>query len=100
MRADETNGRVRLLGFDGLGHFGVVLQRRRRGVNDDVIVALRLGETCLDVDIVRRAIHQLAIGNERSGLREPGRVPEGADFALGLVTSASATVESVKGWGA
>src|SRR5689334_10195671 len=97
MSADKTDGGVRALGFNSLSDFAVVLQRRRGGMDDDVIVVFGLGKTGLDVDIVGRAIHQLAVWNERGGLREPGWIPKGADLALGLVTGASAAVKTIKG---
>src|SRR5271166_6035663 len=46
---------------------------------------------------VRGGVDQLAVGNERRGLREPGRIPERADFASRLVAGACASVEAVIG---
>ena len=44
VRADEADFRVGLLRLDGLGHLAIVFQRRRGGVDDDVIEILRDGE--------------------------------------------------------
>jgi hypothetical protein len=81
MSADESNFRARLLILDGFGHLAIVLQRRRGGVDDDVIVILRDLEALLDTDVVRRAIEQFCAGDERSGLREPGGIPIARDLA-------------------
>jgi len=83
--------------LDGLGDFGIVLQRGRAGVDDDVVVAFRRFEALLDVDVVRRAIEQFRVRDERGGLREPGGLPERSDFAPRLVTGAGAAIETVEG---
>ena len=57
---------------------------------------LRLFQALLDADVVRRAIHQLAVGHQRGRLGQPGGIPEGSDFAPGLVTRAGAAVKPVK----
>src|SRR5271165_6875936 len=46
---------------------------------------------------MRRRVDQLAVRHEGGRLRQPGRVPEGRDLALRLVTRAGAAVESVEG---
>ena len=52
-----------------------------------------LGERCL----VRRRVDQLGILDQRGGLGQPGRIPEGLDLALGLVARARAAIETIKG---
>ena len=96
MRTDETDLRVRLLRLDGLGHLAVVFQRRRGGVDDDVIEILRDGEGFRHADVVRRAVEQLGVWHERGGLREPGRIPIAGDFAPRLIPRARAAVETVE----
>ena len=58
MRADETDFGVRPLRLDGLGHFAIVLQRRRGGVDDDVVEILRNGEAFREINIMGRAVQQ------------------------------------------
>src|SRR5439155_23625033 len=95
--ADEADLCIRTVLLDGLGNFAVVLQRRRAGVNDDVVVTFRLVEALFDVDVVRRAVEQFGVRHERGRLREPGGIPEAGDFAPRLVTGAGAAVETVEG---
>ena len=61
-----------------------------------MIVILRLGQACLDVDVVRRAIEQLAARHQRGGLREPGGIPIGRDFAPRLIARAGAAIKAIK----
>ncbi len=60
VRADETDFRVRLLRLDGFGDLAIVFQRRRGGVDDDVVEILRDGEALGQVNVVRRAVEQAA----------------------------------------
>src|SRR5207245_10740112 len=41
---------------------------------------------------------EAAAGHERRGLREPGRIPERADLAAGLIARAGAAVEALERW--
>src|SRR5450432_593808 len=92
---DKTDFRVGLLRFDRLGHLAIVFQRRRGGVDDDVIEIFRDGETLGEVNVVRRAVEQFGIRRERGGLREPRRIPIAGDFAPRLITRACAAVKTV-----
>ena len=96
MSSHEPNARGRLLRLDGLSHLAVILQRGRRGVNNHVLVVLRLGQTLLHVNIVRRAIEQLAARHQRRRLRQPSRIPIAGDFPAGLVPRAGAAVKTVE----
>src|SRR6266498_1794000 len=49
--------------------------------------------------IVRRTIEQAAVLDESGRLREPVGIPEGADFAFGLVTRTGAAVKAFEGGG-
>ena len=71
VRADEADFGARLLRLDGLGHFAVVFQRRRGGVDDDVVEIFGDGEAFREVNAVRRAVEQARIGRERGGLGQP-----------------------------
>ena len=57
----------------------------------------RLAQNVRGAQSMRRRVDQLAVGNERCRLREPGRIPERSDFAASLVTRAGAAVEAVIG---
>ena len=96
VRPDKTDFRVRLLLFDGLGHPAIVLQRRRAGVDDDVVEVLGHAEAFLLADVVRRAIEQFGTRRERGRLRQPGGIPVAGDFAHGLVARPGAAVKTVK----
>jgi hypothetical protein len=65
-------------------------------VHDDEIVVTGLGEDILDRGAVGGRIDQFAARHERGRLREPGRIPERADFALRLVACARSAVEAVE----
>ena len=96
MRADEADFRVGLLRLDGLGDLAIIFQRRRGGVDDDVIEIYRDGETFREVNIVRRAVEQPGIWRERGWLREPRRIPIAGHFAPRLIPRAGAAVKAVK----
>ena len=96
MRADKTDLGVGLLRLDGFGNLAIVFQRRRAGVDDDVVEIFRDGEAFGHVNVVRRTIKEFGIGRERGGLREPGGIPIAGDFAPRLVTRAGAAVKAVE----
>ena len=96
MSANEADLRFGALRLDRFGDFAVVLQRRRGRVDDDVVKAFGPFETLFDVDVVRRAIEQRAVGRERGWLREPCRIPIRRHFATRLVTRTGAAIKSIK----
>ncbi len=49
------------------------------------------------LDARGRRVDQLAAGHERGRLREPGRIPEGADLSPRLVAGPGPAVEAVEG---
>ena len=61
------------------------------------IVVLRLARDGGEIDAMWRCVDELAAGHERGSLREPGGIPERADFAPRLVTRTGTTIEAVKG---
>jgi len=100
VRADEADLGAGLLLLDGLGHLAIVLQRRRGGVDDDVVVILGDGQALRHTDVQRGAVQQARIGRERGGLRQPSGIPIAGDFAARLITRARAAVKTVKTrWG-
>ncbi len=51
----------------------------------------------IDLELRRRSVDQLAVGDEGRRLGEPGREPERPDLAFGLITRTGAAVEAVEG---
>ena len=51
----------------------------------------------IELEPRRRSVDQLAVGQEGRRLGEPGRVPERADLAFGLIARTGAAVEAVEG---
>src|SRR5208282_4362152 len=96
MRADEADSGLGSGLLDGFGDLAVVLQRRRAGVDNDMVVALGLFEALVDLNVMRGAIQELRIGHQRGWLREPSGVPEAGDLAPRLVARAGAAVEAVE----
>ena len=94
VRANEADFGFGLLLLDGLGHLAIVFERGRGRVDNDVIEILCLGQTLGHTDVVGRAVHQLGIGRQRGGLRQPRREPIAGDLAAGLVTRTSTTVKA------
>ena len=69
-------------------------------MNDYVVVSLGFFQALLDIDVVRRAIHQFRIRHQRRGLGQPGGIPKAGYFASRLITGSGASVETIKtGWG-
>jgi hypothetical protein len=56
-------------------------------------------EASLHLEVVGRAVEQLAIVDEAGGLAQPGGIPEAGDFAPRPATGASTAIETVKGRG-
>jgi len=61
------------------------------------LVAGRLAHDIRKRDLMRDRIDQLAVRHHRGDLGEPGRIPERADFAAGLVARTSAAIETIEG---
>ena len=65
-------------------------------MHDDEIELAGLREHVLDGRPVRGRIDELAARDQRRGLGEPGRIPEGFDLAPRLIARAGAAVEAVE----
>ena len=72
------------------------LKDGRGGVHHHEIAVPDLRDDVLEFKIVRRRIDQFRAFDERGRLRQPSRIPERAHFALHLITSAGAAVETVE----
>ena len=96
MRSDKADFGVGPILFDGFGDLAIVFQGGGAGVDDDVVVVLRVLEAVLDVDVMGRTVEQPGVGDERGGLGEPGWIPEAGDFAPGLVARTRAAVKAIE----
>ena len=59
MGADEADDGLGPVPLDGFSDLAIVLQRRRAGMDDDVVVIPGLCEAPLDINVERRAVQQL-----------------------------------------
>ena len=87
---------VRIDRLDHLGRLHVRFEGRRGGVHHHQLAVLELRNDVLEFQVVRRRIDQLRALDQGGRLRQPGRIPEGAHFALHLVASTGAAVEAVE----
>src|SRR5579862_3629607 len=94
--ADQAGLEVRIRLFQRLDHLHVRFERRHGGVRDDEVEILRLRHDLTQRCLVRRRVDQLGVLDQGGGLRQPGRIPEALDLALGLVARARAAVEAVE----
>src|SRR3954470_15751423 len=96
MRPNKTDFGPGPIFFDSLRYFGIIFERRRGRVNNNVVVPFRFFETFFDVDVMGRTVQQLRIRHKSGWLCQPGRIPEARDFAPGLVARTSAAVKTVE----
>ena len=94
--ADEADLDVGIDRLDHLRRPHVRFEGRRGGVHHHEVAVLDLRNDVLEFQIVRRRIDELRAFDQRGRLREPGRIPEGADLALHLIAGAGAAVEAVE----
>src|SRR5262249_52966485 len=90
--ADAQRGIFRPEGF---GDFDVLSERRCTRVQDGEVVLPRERAHVVQRQAIGRRIDQARAGHEGSGLSEPGRIPEGADFAARLIARSGAAVEAL-----
>ena len=94
--ADEADLEFRVTRLHRLRDLHVVREGRRRGVHHHQFIILGERQNLLHRRAGRRRIDQPAAGHQRRGLRQPGRIPEGADFAARLVARAGAAIEALE----
>ncbi len=94
--ADQPGLEVRIGSLQRLDGLHVRLERRHRGVKHRHVEVLGHGHDVREALAVRRRVDQLGLLDQRGGLGQPGRIPEGADLPLGLVARAGAAVETVE----
>ncbi len=97
--ADHADHHIRLALLQFLGELGVGGERGRAGVDDDQFIVSGDIQRLLHGQAVGRCVEHPAARHQRGGLRQPGRVPERLDLALGLIARARAAVEAVEGRG-
>ena len=93
--ADEADHGVRLGVLQRLRGADVGAERRRAGVDDDVVVVAGDLHHVLDGQVLGRRVEQPRARQHAGRVREPGRVPERPDLALRLVARAGSPVEVV-----
>src|SRR6266436_3633237 len=96
MGADETDFGFGAVLFNGLGDLAIVFERWSRSMDDDVVVGPGFFQALLDIDVVRRAIHQFRIRHQGGGLGQPGGIPKAGYFASRLITGSGTSVETIK----
>src|SRR5258706_3039129 len=96
MGADEADFGFRPVLFDGFRDFAIVFERRRRGVDDDVIVTFGLIEAFFDINPVRWAVHELRVGNQGGGLCQPGGIPITGYLTTGLIARTGAAIKTIE----
>src|SRR3954451_642516 len=96
MSADEADDRVRTILFYRFSDLAIVFERGRRCVNDDVIVILRFLQALLDLDVMRRAIHQPGARHERRWLGKPRGIPIAGDLTPRLVARTGAAIKTIE----
>src|SRR5579871_4441865 len=89
---DEAHLHGRICRLKRLDDAHIRGERRRRGMQHGKVVMWRLMHDLGERDPERNRIDKLAVGYEGGNLGEPGRIPEGADFAPRLVARTGSAV--------
>ena len=97
LRADQTGDQLGIRGLQRLDGLHVRLERRNGGVKHHEVEVVGLGHDLGKLDVVGRRVDELRVRHQGGGLRQPGRVPERLDLALGLVAGAGTAIEAVEG---
>jgi hypothetical protein len=95
--ADKAGFKRRIGRLECLDRLNVGGKRRRRRVQHGKIVIARGGRNLRKPQAVRRRIDQFAVLDQCGRLRQPGRIPERADFPPRLIARAGAAIEALKG---
>ena len=85
MGADEPDTHARQRGFELRRGSGIGGDRRCRGVDDDQLVTGGARDDVFERQPVRWRVDQGAVGEQRSGLRQPRRIPERAHLPARLI---------------
>ncbi len=94
--ADQADLQPRVFVLQRFGDFDIGGEGGRRGVDHRQLVAAGQRQYLIELEPGRRSVDQSAARNQGSRLGQPGRVPERADLALGLVARSGAAVEAVE----
>ena len=99
MRADKTDAKPRVLGFQRFSDSRVGGKGRRACVDDDQVVVMRQWQNVGELKATRGRIDEPASWNERRRLREPCGVPKGPNLARGLIAGPGTAIKSfIRGW--
>ena len=97
MRPHHADEELRIGRLEGLDHLHVGGEGGCRGMEHQELDLGRERQHVLEREPPCRRIDEPASGYQGRRLGEPGRVPEGADLALGLVARARTAVEALVG---
>src|SRR6266852_2861475 len=96
--ADEADREPRVGILQGLGNLDIAGEGRGRGMQHRELVIAGERQHIGEAQPRRRGVDQLAAGDQRRRLGEPGRVPERADLPLCLIARPRPAVEPVERW--
>ncbi len=85
LSTDHADLQPRVLILQRLGDPNVRREGRGRGMKHRQLIPARDRQHVGELKLRRRRVDQSAIGHECCRLREPSRVPEGANLAFGLI---------------
>ena len=97
--ANEADEHVRVFRLERFGHFHVVAEGWRGGVDDEQVMGFGVGQHVGHGQAGRRGVNERGVGHQGRGLGQPCGEPEGFDLAPRLVARARAAVETVVGRG-
>ncbi len=95
--ADESDPEAGVGVLHRLRDLHVIRKRRRRGVHHDEFMILRERQDIGESEAGRRGVDEAAPLDQRCRLCQPGRIPERADLAAGLIARAGTAIEALEG---
>ena len=95
-RSDERHLQFRVDVLHHLRHFHVDVKTRSRSIEHEQFEILAHLDGLFDRDLVRRRVHNLAVGQHSRGIAEPYRIPVRLDFARRRPARTGAAIEAFK----
>ncbi len=96
MRAHEAEQQFRIALLERFRYLHVGVERWRARMQHGKLIVVRERQDFCERQSPRRCVDQAAVRDQRGRLRQPGRIPERSDLALGLVAGSGATVETLE----
>src|SRR5262249_52052812 len=93
--ADHANFEAGILFFQPRSKKRVARERGRAGMENGQLIVASERSDLFDGQAIGGRIDELAAGNHCGRLRQPGGIPEGADFATSLIARSCAAIESL-----